>query len=183
MTNDHQTEAVIAAFAGHGAAEDAIKTLTKDGFDIKQLSVVGKGYHSEEKPLGFYNTGDRVKFWGTRGAFWGGLWGLFFGGVFITVPVIGPVVVVGYLASIVAAAIESAVLVGGLSAIGAALYSIGIPKDSVIKYDELIKADKFLVTVHGTAEQINRAKRTLEVSGSLSVDVHSGLHGSQDMAA
>jgi hypothetical protein len=43
---------------------------------MKNLSVVGKGYHTEEKVIGFYNVGDRVKFWGSRGAFWGGLWGL-----------------------------------------------------------------------------------------------------------
>jgi hypothetical protein len=42
---------------------------------MKHLSVVGKGYHSEEKVVGFYNIGDRIKFWGTRGAFWGGFWG------------------------------------------------------------------------------------------------------------
>ncbi|MGV8830586.1 MAG: quinol:electron acceptor oxidoreductase subunit ActD [Devosia sp.] len=183
MRNDQQTDAIIAAFEEHAAADAAVKALTKDGFDIKHLSVVGKGYHTEEKPLGFYNTGDRVKFWGSRGAFWGGLWGLFFGGVFITVPVVGPVVVVGYLASVAVAAIESAVLVGGLSAIGAALYSTGIPRDSVIRYDSMIKADRFLVTVHGTADEIRRAKTSLDASGAKSVDVHSGLHAPKDIAA
>ena len=59
----------------HQAAENAVKSLTEAGFDMKNLSVVGKGYHSEEKVVGFYNMGDRVKFWGSRGAFWGGFWG------------------------------------------------------------------------------------------------------------
>lgn len=183
MTTDYNTDAVVAAFDAHTAAEDAVKTLTKQGFDLKQMSVIGKGYHTEEKPLGFYNTGDRVRFWGSRGAFWGALWGLFVGGAFITVPVLGPVVVVGYMATVAISAIEGAIIVGGLSAVGAALYSIGIPKDSVVRYDSMLKADKFLVTVHGTNEQIRRARQTLEAAGASSVDVHSGLHDHKDKAA
>ena len=57
--------------------------MTAGGFAMKNLSVVGNGYHSEEKVVGFYSTGDRIKFWGSRGAFWGGFWGLFFGGLFL----------------------------------------------------------------------------------------------------
>jgi hypothetical protein len=88
-------DAVIAVFADHQAAETAVKKLTAAGFEMKNLSVVGKGYHTEEKVVGFYNVGDRVKFWGKRGAFWGGLWGLFFGGLFMTIPVVGHVIVLG----------------------------------------------------------------------------------------
>jgi hypothetical protein len=73
--------AVVAAFANHAAAEAAVKELGLAGFDITHLSVVGKGYHVDEQVTGFYNAGDRIRFWGTRGAFWGGLWSLFFGGV------------------------------------------------------------------------------------------------------
>ena len=108
------TNTVIAVFADHPAAETAIKKLTSAGFDMKNLSVVGKGYHTDEKVVGFYNTGYRIKFWGTRGAFWGGFWGLFLGGLFMTVPVVGHVVVLGYLASIAIAGVENAVVVGGM---------------------------------------------------------------------
>jgi len=89
--------------------------LASAGFEMKNLSVVGKGYHSEEKVVGFYNIGDRIKFWGTRGAFWGGLWGLFLGGLFMTIPVVGHVMVLGYLAAAAASAVESAIMVGGLT--------------------------------------------------------------------
>ncbi len=51
-------------------------------------------------------------------------------------------------------AIESAVVVGGLSALGAALYSIGVPKDSVIQNKAALKADSFLVMAHGRAEEM-----------------------------
>src|SRR5277367_3257485 len=147
-------DAVIAVFADHNGAEIAVKKLVAAGFEMKHLSVVGKGYHSDEKVVGFYNAGDRIKFWGSRGAFWGGLWGLFFGGLFLTIPVVGHIVVLGYLAATAISAVEGALIVGGLSALGATLYSIGIPKDSVIQYEAALKADSFLVTAHGTATEI-----------------------------
>ncbi len=166
------TGSVIAVFDDHNAAETAVKKLTAAGFEMKNLSVVGKGYHTEEKVVGFYSAGDRIKFWGTRGAFWGGLWGLFFGGLFLTIPVVGHVIVLGYLAATAVSAIESAVMVGGLSALGAALYSIGIPKDSVLEYETAVKADSFLVMAHGTAEEIARAKVILATLNPSRLDVH-----------
>ncbi len=166
------TDAAIGVFADHTAAEAAIKTLTSAGFPMKQLSVIGKGYHTEEKVVGFYNTSDRMKFWGTRGAFWGGMWGLFFGGVFMSVPVLGHVIVLGYLAATAISAIEGAVVVGGLSVIGAALASIGVPKDSVITYETALAADDFLVVVHGDAADIKRAREVLGTTAATRVDVH-----------
>jgi hypothetical protein len=139
---------------------------------MKHLSVVGKGYHSEEKVVGFYNTGDRIKFWGSRGAFWGGFWGLFFGGLFMTIPVVGHVVVLGYLATVLAAGLENAVLVGGLSALGAALYSLGIPKDSVLQYESDLAADGFIVMARGSAEEAERAKAVLAQSNPSRLDLH-----------
>ena len=165
---------VVAVFANHNAAESAVKELATAGIEMKNLSVVGKGYHTDEKVVGFYTTGDRIKFWGTRGAFWGGLWGLFFGGLFLTIPVVGHVVVLGYLATIAITGIENAVVVGGLSALGAALYSAGVPKDSVIQYETALKADSFLVMAHGTAEEVARAKTILGTANPSSLEVHAG---------
>ena len=168
-------DSVIAVFADHPAAEAAVKKLTSAGFEMKNLSVVGKGYHTDEKVVGFYNTGDRVKFWGTRGVFWGGLWGLFFGGLFMAIPVVGHVVVLGYLATIAIAGLENAAIVGGLSALGAALYSIGVPKDSVIQYETAVKADGFLVMAHGSPEEMARAKTILNEAKPSQLDLVSGI--------
>jgi hypothetical protein len=174
-----KADSVIAVFADHPAAETAVKKLTAAGFEMKNLSVVGKGYHSEEKVVGFYNVGDRIKFWGTRGAFWGGLWGLFFGGLFMTIPVVGHVIVLGYLAATAISAVESAIVVGGLSALGAALYSIGVPKDSVIQYEAAVKADGFLVMAHGTAEEMARAKAILGATNPSRLDMHAGVKAAE----
>ena len=71
-------------------------------------------------------------------------------------------------------AVESAVMVGGLSALGAALYSIGIPKDSVIDYETAVKADSFLVMAHGSAEEVARAEAILGTAGASRLEVHGG---------
>jgi hypothetical protein len=68
------TDTVIAIFPDHNAAEAAIKNLTEAGFAMKNLSIVGKGYHTEETVVGFYNIGDRVSS-GARGARSGAVFG------------------------------------------------------------------------------------------------------------
>ena len=155
------TNAVIAVYDNHLAAEDAVKELQKSGFDMKKLSVVGKDYHTAEHVVGYYNAGDRMKYWGKQGAFWGGFWGLLFGAAFFWVPAIGPVLVGGSLVAAIVAGLENAVVVGGLSAIGAGLYSIGIPKDSVVTYETAIKVGQYLVVAHGTSAEAAKARNIL----------------------
>jgi hypothetical protein len=173
--NISQQNAVVAVYKRHQDAEDAIHKLARGGFDMKHYSIVGQGYHSEEKVVGFYNTEDRVKFWGKNGAFWGGMWSLFFGGIFLTIPMVGPVMVVGHLAAMVVAAVEGALVFGGLSALGAALFSLGIPKDSVIQYEQAIKTDGYLILGHGSADEIAKSKAILESSNPTRIDLHENV--------
>ncbi len=170
-----QQHAVVAVFTRHQDAEAAVRKLASGGFDMTHYSIVGQGFHSEEKVVGFYNMGDRIKFWGKNGAFWGGLWSLFFGGIFLTIPMVGPVMVLGHLAAMVVAAVEGAIIFGGLSALGAALFSIGIPKDSVIEYEQAVKTDGFLVVAHGSADEMARSKAILQASNPARVDVHENV--------
>jgi len=148
-------------FDTHAAAEEAIRTLGQSGFDMKKLSLVGKGYHSEEKPVGFYTTGDRIKSWGGTGAFWGGIWGLLLAPAVFVLPGLGVVGMAGPIVATLVGALEGAVVVGGLSALGAALTQIGVPKDQVIKYEAALKVDKYLLVVHGSAEDQSRAGSVL----------------------
>lgn len=58
-----QNKKVVAVINTHKEAELAIATLAENGFDINHLSIVGKGYQTQEHATGFYNTGDRIKSW------------------------------------------------------------------------------------------------------------------------
>jgi hypothetical protein len=164
--------AVVRVFDPHAEAEATIKELKRSGFDMNKLSIVGKDYHTEE--LGYYNGDDRMKVWDKLGAFWGGLWGLLFGSAFFFIPGIGPVIVFGPLASWIVRPQEGAVMVGGLSALGAGLYSIGIPKNNIMAYETALKSDKFLVIAHGTAEEIAKAESILETTRAAQVAAHRG---------
>jgi hypothetical protein len=128
---------------------------------MKNLSIVGKEYHTEEHVVGYYNAGDRMKYWGGTGAFWGGFWGLLFGSAFFWVPGIGPLLMAGPIVASVVATLEGAVAMGGLSVLGAGLYSLGIPKDTVLQYETAIKSNKFLVIAHGTASELLKARGVL----------------------
>ena len=59
-----------------------------------------------------------------------------------------------------------------MGAIGAGLYSIGIPKDSVVKYETAIKSDKFLVLAHGTADEVAKAKDIMQTTHPVEVALH-----------
>jgi hypothetical protein len=154
-------------FNTHVEAEAAIHSLSRSGFDMKKLSLVGKGYHTEEHPLGFYSRGDRIKAWGSRGAFWGGIWGFLFTPAMFVLPGFGLVAMAGPLVSALVSALEGAVVVGGLSALGAALTQIGVPEDHVIKYETALKVDKYVLMVHGSASEVMKARTVLENSNRL----------------
>lgn len=153
-----QNQSPCYIFSTHAQAEEAIRALDRAGFDMKKLSLIGKGYHTEEKPLGFYTTGDRVKAWGGMGAFWGAIWGLLLAPAVFVLPGFGLLAMAGPVVSAVVGALEGAAIVGGATAIGAALTQIGVSKDQVLKYETALKADKFVLMVHGSAADLAQAE-------------------------
>jgi hypothetical protein len=163
--------AVIGVFATHTHAEETVKELQKSGFDMRRLSIVGKGYHSEEHPVGFYTTGDRMKAWGGIGAFWGGVWGLLIGGAFFWIPGVGPLAAAGPFVHMLVSGVEGAVMIGGLGAVGAALTRLGVPKESVLKYERHLRANKYLLIAHGSPEEVQRAHRILQQRAATEAEI------------
>jgi len=167
-----ERNAVVAVYDTHVEAERAVKSLQRAGIDMHTLSIIGKDTHTDEHVVGYYNNGDRMKYWGEAGAFWGSIWGLLFGSAFFVIPGIGPLLMAGPLISAIVGALEGAVISGGLTAIGAGLYGMGIPKDSVVEYETALKTDKFLLTVQDTASEIERARLVIEGSRPFTMTLH-----------
>ncbi|MEQ9409807.1 MAG: general stress protein [Fuerstiella sp.] len=90
----------VAVFHTHPKAEEAVRELQKSGFDMTQLSIVGRDYHTDEHVVGYYNAGDRMKYWGKTGAIWGGFWSMLFGSAFFAIPGVGSVLVAGFCANL-----------------------------------------------------------------------------------
>jgi uncharacterized membrane protein len=168
-----ELNAVVAVYATHTGAEEAVKELQRAGIDMRTLSIVGKDSHTDEHVVGYYNTGDRMKYWGKTGAFWGGIWGMLFGSAFFAIPGLGPVLVAGPLVAWIVGALEGAAVFGGLSAIGAGLYGVGIPKDSVLQYELALQTDQFSLMVHGTSLEVAKAKAIIDGTEPIKVTLHS----------
>jgi len=62
--------------------------------------------------------------------------------------------------------------VGGLSAVGAGLYSLGIPKNSVLSYESALRADKYLLIANGTAEEVARAREIMDRAKATESAIH-----------
>jgi len=161
-----------ALYLTHEQAEAVVRVLQNAAFDIKKISIVGKGYHHKDHLIGFYNTGDRVKFWGAQSAFWDKVWGLLVGAALFWIPGLGPVVLAGPLVAALVDAFEGAVSVDGLSALGTALYSIGMPRDSITRYETALKSDQYLIIVHGMQKEVERAHEVLAASEPTDVAIH-----------
>jgi hypothetical protein len=167
-----EQNAVVAVYASHVEAEAAVKELQHAGIDMRTLSIAGKDSHTDEHVVGYYNTGDRMKYWGKTGAFWGGFWGLLFGSAFFAIPGLGPVLVAGPLVAWIVGGLEGAAVVGGLGAIGAGIYGMGIPKDSVVEYELALKTDKFLLLVHDKASEVEKARKIIANTRPINVTLH-----------
>ena len=165
---------VVAVYSAHTAAENAIQQLRKTGYDITKLSIVVKDYHIEQRVVGFYTTGDRIRRWGESGVLWGCTIGLMYAAALLVIPDMGAGARGVSLAFFIQSAVGGAAFVGALSAIGAGLYSMALRKDSVLKYEVLLKTDdEFLLLAAGeedaaAARDIVWTPRTVGLGGNSS---------------
>lgn len=150
----------VGSFQTQLLAECAIQDLQRDGLDPHAATIVGCEPSSKEHVVGYYNAGDRVLSWGKRGAFWGGLWGLLFSIWFFWIPGLGPVLVT------IPVVIGAAAL-GTVAALAAALYSLGIPRDSCFRYARGAEEGRYIVMVEGTPLQISRSRAVVDHGKSL----------------
>jgi hypothetical protein len=152
---------VIAVYDSPIPSQSAIRALSRAGFDMGKLSIIGKRYRAEERAIGFYSTGDRITAWGGTGGFWATVWSLLAGPAVSFVPQVGLVAAAGPFGLALIAAQDSAAGAGCVSSLVAALVSLGIPADQAMKYEAHIKAHRFLVLVQGSAEDIAKGRSLL----------------------
>jgi hypothetical protein len=164
-------DAVVAALANRRAAETAVRKLAGAGFGAAGPGVCGGGDPDAEDDTRFRNDGDWIKFCCGRGAIWGGVWGLAFGGLLMTILLAGRANVLGLLVATMASAVASAIVVGGLSALSAALHSLGAAKVTKLQPEATMQANGLRVTAQGAAGEIPGARA---VHGTY---VHAGFQG------
>ncbi|HEY8084563.1 MAG TPA: hypothetical protein VIE69_03040 [Methylophilaceae bacterium] len=171
-----QLNFVVAVFDDHRVVETAAGNLLDRGFEKEDICVVGKGYHSAEGVAGFYNNGRQTRFWGKYGTLWDDLWKSFVNGIFVTIPSIGPVVVLGSLVRTVVSAAEGLIEVSGLNVIGTALFCAGIPRDKALRYESAVKANGFLIKARGNNDKMLRARIILSRTDPIMLDCFQQVH-------
>lgn len=171
-TSTQITSSVIAVYPDHAAAEEAVRRLVKDGFPMKDVSIVGRDFQMTEEPIGFLSTKDFAAAGAGTGAWVGGLFGLLVGAAFLVLPGVGPVVIAGPLSAALLGGLEGMIAGAALGALAGAMVGLGVPKQQALKYEAEVKAGKFLVVVRGTPEQIERAKATLSTGKQEDVKVY-----------
>ena len=67
----------------------------------------------------------------------------------------------GPLSGWVVGALENQAVFGSMSALGAALYGLGIPKDAVLRCEAAVRMDKLLLIAHGAVDEVGKAKEIL----------------------
>ena len=98
---------------------------------------------------------ERIKYWGISGAVLGGLLGLSFGYRFIYFPGIGSPLISGLIIGWIFTGISGAMVVGGLSALAAGIYNLGLAPDSILQ------SEKFGLSTHDAIETTIFARKII----------------------
>ncbi len=157
-----ESNASVAIYSEPADVEAGILALQESGSELQNVSVVGSAAPPGGEPVAYYQLPGRIGCWGKMGLFWTGVWSLLFGWALISLPEVGPILVGGPLAMWIVAALDNAPLFTGFSAVGAGLYSIGIPRSRTMRYEAALKRHMYLVVVHGTNADVSRAMAVLE---------------------
>ena len=166
QTSIQVTSRVVAVYPDHASAETAVRRLLKEGFAMKDVSIVGRDFQVSEEPIGFLSTGDFAKVGAGTGAWMGGLFGLLVGAAFLVLPGVGPVIIAGPLSAAILGGLEGALAGAAMGALAGALFGLGVPKNQALKYEAQVKAGKFLVVARH-----HRSDRSCQA------DTHDGTAG------
>lgn len=157
-------QSVVAVCDTLKQAKQAIHEARERGFPSDKLSLVTRSLEDDEELHAYVNHGDLSPVGGGIGGALGGLFGALIGAAFFWIPGIGPLVILGPLATGMTGAIVGA-LVGAMS-------GWGIPADHVPEYEKLVKEGKVLVIAHGNPQEVAIAADVWNKSDYATTHVH-----------
>jgi hypothetical protein len=159
--------ATVAVFDSHRQVEDSVQRLRQSGFDLSKLSVAAKERRAGEQVVAHYGAGGQARYWGEFGPFWTGMWASLSGWACLVLPNTGSILVAGPLGGWIVGVLEYEAVFGGLSALGAAIYGLGIPKDAVLRFEAAVRMDQFLLIAHGAVDEVGKAREILAETAGL----------------
>jgi uncharacterized membrane protein len=164
----------VAVFDTIAQAEEGVRELTDKGIAAENISLIAKDMQCEKQVHGFVTSCDVAKQVAGNSAWFGGLCGVLVGGAFLWIPGVGPLVVAGSLTSALLGGIEGAVGGAALGGVLGWLSALGIGKQHIVKYEDHIKAGKYLLFVHGSKEEADKSQRILSGIENKEIHRHNG---------
>ena len=160
----------IGVFAHRRDAEAAIRDLRDSGFDMDQISLVGKDVQSGATPgSNVVTTGNKAdegaKAGAATGGALGGLTGLLVGLGALAIPGVGPVIAGGALATALATTAAGGAIGAAAGGLTGALVGLGIPEDRARFYNDRFNRGDYLVMVDGMDDEIHTAQAILSRHG------------------
>lgn len=154
---------VVAVFEDRRKGEEAVESLTRQGFTDKELSLLTKGSEGDRKGPS-HDLGDL-----TSGASWGagvgGAAGILASAGLIAIPGVGPILAAGPLAAALTGAATGTV--------AGALMDYGIPKGAGERYEKDIRAGRAVVVADcRDDDRVRKARQTIEDAGGRDIEVH-----------
>jgi hypothetical protein len=163
---------VVGIYAHIDQAEEAVQKLGQGGFPIQHVSIIAKDLGTEKKIHGFITPCDVAKSSARTGAWVGGIFGMLLGAAVVWIPGLGPLVVAGSLTSALLGGLEGAVAGAAMTGVFGWLASLGISKQHILKYEESVRAGKYLVIAHGTPDEAQKARGILAGTGPTELNLH-----------
>jgi hypothetical protein len=160
------SNSLVAVYTSNVDAESAVIELDHIGFDIKLLSIMGRSYYSE------YSVVAQYSYSGMPRSTWRGLRELLFSSTFFWIPDVGPALVAGPLVDTIGRALRTAAASDRVSPIRLGLFEMGIPLESVHKYEIALLEGNCILIASGSEDYLNRAKDTLLDAWPVVLDYH-----------
>jgi hypothetical protein len=154
----------IGVFSRRHDAEVALTELRDAGFDLSQVSLIGKDTSGSVGDIGV--RGDKAdegaKTGAASGAALGGLGGLLVGLGALAIPGIGPVLIGGAAATALATTLTGGAIGAAAGSVVGGLVGLGIPENRAKEYSDRLNRGDYLVIVDGTQNEIDHAATILK---------------------
>lgn len=171
-----QDHIYAAVYPHENQALRTIEYLIEKDFLMDSIAILGKRISKGDDLLCIYypSPKEKMKVWGKRGLFWGALWGLIAGliGTLASPDSSGTINMQTLLHTSLVTIIYGAVVGGAMAAgaafsqVAAALHRMGVPQEQLKQLEKAIKADKYVIVLHGSRAELEPFRYRIEHSGA-----------------
>lgn len=175
-----QHKRAVGVFSRRQDAEVAIDELNRAGFSMNKISIIARDADRQGNIAGV-DVADRVGNKADEGAAAGALTGGTLGGITgllvglgsLAIPGVGPVIVAGEIATVLATTIAGGAIGATAGGLAGALIGLGIPEERATAYSNRVERGDYLVIINGTDEEIGRAEAILNHRGIEDLGIYS----------